>query len=116
MARQIDPEVLAGFVAEAKGYLPQIIQGIEAFRADSSCLEALEEAYRHVHTISGGAAMVGFSGLSHLAHELELTLEELTLQQLTPKHDTGTLLHEIVGLIENYLGSSCRERQRNWRG
>jgi len=106
MARQIDPEVLAGFVAEAKGYLPQIIQGIEAFRADSSCLEALEEAYRHVHTISGAAAMVGFSGLSHLAHELELTLEELTLQQLTPKHDTGRVLHEIVGLIENYLDSS----------
>ncbi|MFL5243930.1 MAG: Hpt domain-containing protein [Gemmataceae bacterium] len=109
MARQVDPEVLAGFLTEAKGYLPQIIKGIEAYRADSSRLEALEEAYRHIHTISGAAAMMGFSALSNLAHELEVTLEELAIRQFTPNEDTGLLLQQTVHVIANHLDGGLQE-------
>src|SRR2546421_7371839 len=109
MARQVDPEVLAGFLTEAKGYLPQIIKGIEAYRADCSRLEALEEAYRHIHTISGAAAMMGFSALSSLAHELEVTLEELALQQFTPNEGTGLLLQQTVHVIANHLDGGLHE-------
>jgi chemosensory pili system protein ChpA (sensor histidine kinase/response regulator) len=77
MARQADPEVLAGFLEEARGYLPQIRQGIEAYRADPAQLESLREAYRQAHIIKGAAAMVGLADLSHIAFHLEAALDDV---------------------------------------
>ena len=51
MTRPVDPEVLSGFLEEARAYLPGIRHGIDAFRADPAQAEALAEAHRQAHNI-----------------------------------------------------------------
>jgi chemosensory pili system protein ChpA (sensor histidine kinase/response regulator) len=103
MTRKVDPEVLAGFVEEARSYLPAIHAGIDRFRSEPSSPEALEAAYRHVHTIKGAASMVGLSGLSHAAYRLEEALEDASAGKLPLSDDTGPLFQRSVVLLETYL-------------
>ena len=44
MAHTIDREVLTGFLEEARGYLPHILEGVAEFQADPSRLEVGEIA------------------------------------------------------------------------
>ena len=78
MARKVDREILIGFIEEAKSYLPAIAEGIDAFKADAAEMGGLEVAHRHVHTIKGASSMVGLTGLSHIAYQLEESLEEIS--------------------------------------
>src|SRR5262249_45037499 len=103
MIRQVKPEVLAGFIDEAKGYLPHIQQALEAFRADKSRRDVLEDVYRPVHTIRGAAAMVGLSSLSHVAHQLELALDELALGQFALHEEFALLLNQVIGSFPKFL-------------
>jgi chemosensory pili system protein ChpA (sensor histidine kinase/response regulator) len=104
MPRKVDPEVLAGFIEEARGYLPKIREGIEAFHARPGQGDTLEEAHRHAHTIKGAGSMVGLNGLSTMANQLEEALEELMTSDRLPDIDeTVGLLRQIVNQIELYL-------------
>ncbi|HMF12857.1 MAG TPA: Hpt domain-containing protein, partial [Gemmataceae bacterium] len=102
MARQVDREVILGFVAEARDYLPLVLQGIERY-SPALPAEGLEEAHRLVHTIKGSASMVGLSSLSHVAFKLEGALEELASGALTPATDAGPILRQLLGLVEAFV-------------
>src|SRR5262249_11467917 len=102
MARQVDREVILGFVAEARDYLPLILQGIESY-SPALPAERLEEAHRLVHTIKGSASMVGLSSLSHVAFKLEAALEELASVALTAAHNAGSILRQLLGLVEAFV-------------
>jgi len=114
MAAHIDKEVLLGFIEEAKSYLPVIRQGLATFQADSTRVEALEEAHRHAHTIKGAASMVGLAGLSHIAYFVEETLEAIGAGQLDMNEETvawlGQTLIYIEVYLENILDGSVEER------
>ena len=103
MVKKIDPEILMGFIEEAKSYLPTILDCIETFKHDPDQLDALEEAHRLFHSIKGAASMVGLSALSHVAYFAEEALEEIAAGQLefTPEATTVFLL--TVSQIESYL-------------
>src|SRR5947209_2291890 len=104
MARKVDPEVLAGFLEEAKSYLPRIVQGIQAFENHPSQGETLEEAHRHAHTIKGASSMVGLTGLSNMANHLEEALELLmTADRLPRPAEAAELLRQIVAQVGVYL-------------
>jgi chemosensory pili system protein ChpA (sensor histidine kinase/response regulator) len=103
MTREVDPEVLAGFIEEARSYLPQILEGIEGYRADPTRTEVLEEAHRHAHSIKGASSMVGLSGLSHIADQLEQALEEVAAGQLGLSDEVATLFLRTLTQIESYL-------------
>ncbi len=75
VAVDLPPEITASFVAEARGYLPAILAGLQA--VDDA--ERLEEAYRFAHTIKSSAAMMGHVDLSQVAELLEGDLEALLL-------------------------------------
>src|SRR5215813_8765363 len=100
MARKVDREVLIGFIAEARGYLPQIVEGINRFRGAPDQVEAIEEAFRHAHCIKGASSMVGLSGLSHIAYHLEQALEDISLGQLPMTEEAVALLLRTVSWIE----------------
>jgi chemosensory pili system protein ChpA (sensor histidine kinase/response regulator) len=103
MQRQVDREVLLGFVEEAKSYLTTIRQGIQAWRDRPEERDALAEAHRHVHTIKGASSMVGFNPLSHMAYQLEETLEEIMAGAIPAHEATFSFLHHGVDLIEKCL-------------
>ena len=103
MSRPIDAELLLGFLEEARGYLPGVRGGLAAFRADPASPDALVEAHRYVHTIKGAAAMVGMSGLSHIAYEFETAIDLLMEGKLDADPATFAVLDRATSHVENYL-------------
>ena len=77
MNQLFDQEVVVDFISEAKGYLPEILQGIEQFAATPQYRSVLKEAHRFAHIIKGAASMLGFNEISNLSYQLEVTLELL---------------------------------------
>ncbi|HWQ35024.1 MAG TPA: response regulator [Blastocatellia bacterium] len=103
MDRMFDPDVIAGFIQEANGYLPDILENIEDYLKNRSSVEKLEEAYRYTHTIRGAASMLGFAELSEVAGRLEAIMLELGGGQLTISRDTALKLRQEAVHLANQL-------------
>ncbi len=101
---ELPPEISASFVAEARGYLPVILEGLAAPFSQ----ERLAEAYRLAHTIRSSAAMLGFTGLSQLAELLEGDLEDLQAG-LPAAPSTLAQLQRSVGRIGRLLDAVAGE-------
>jgi len=107
--RKIDKEILIGFLEEAMGYLPAIRQSIEDYIADHSRSDVIQDAHRLAHTIKGAASMVGFTDLSHVAHSIEETLEEIADSCQPMSEETATLLLTTLDEIESKLNELSHE-------
>ncbi len=103
MTAPIDRDLLAGFVAEVRGYLPRIREGIDAWRRGAPADEALEEAHRFTHSIKGAAAMIGLGVLSQIANLLEEALEEAAGGGVASGGEAAAALGAGVAGIESYL-------------
>ncbi|MGB1252639.1 MAG: response regulator [Candidatus Promineifilaceae bacterium] len=99
----VSREVLLGFVEEAGSYLPEILDGIKAFRKSSDNVDGLETAYRHAHTIKGAAAMIGESALSHIAYYLEEMLEDVAGSEIELNDDAMRYVRSTISHVELYL-------------
>jgi len=60
-----------GFLAQVSRSLSEIEANLNRLEQEPADSEALEEAFRHAHSISVSAAMKGFPGLSQMAHAME---------------------------------------------
>jgi chemosensory pili system protein ChpA (sensor histidine kinase/response regulator) len=110
MNRSIDPEILSGFLDEAYGYLPAIRTGLAQFQSLPENSEPLVEVHRYLHTIKGAASMVGLTGLSHIAYQVEEAVEEVTRGSLTADLATFDALESGVAAIETYLNGIRNDR------
>ncbi|MCA9169291.1 MAG: Hpt domain-containing protein [Planctomycetales bacterium] len=77
MAKNIAPEVIRGFVAEAGPQLESIQNLVQRFQADRSQHDVIQDARRAAHRIKGESSMIGLSEFSHLAYSLENLLDQL---------------------------------------
>lgn len=111
--RNVDREVLVGFIEEARGYLPLILDHLQAALQQPGDVDPLCEAYRHAHCIKGASSMVGLTGLSHMAYELEIGLEEVTLGKRPLDEMAAALFHQTVGQLEAYLNDAAEGRDEN---
>ena len=91
----IDPELLAGFLVEANGYLSPLQAALGANDA-----EQLVEAHRLAHTIAGAANMGGLPSISAPASRLEQMLEPNT--PLTPDQldEAARLVDELTHQLQ----------------
>ena len=103
MSSKVDQEVLAGFIEEAKGYLPIVARDLKNLRLNPALAAEHEEAHRHVHTIKGASSMVGLSGLSHIAFQLEDALDDVARGKIVLDDDALALMLRTVDLIDAYL-------------
>ena len=106
MNHHLDQEVVVGFISEAKGYLPEIMLGLESFAADATQLSALKEAFRYAHIIKGAASMLGFLPISELAYQLEVSLEMLCDEQLPLSEELLEDLCQNVSDLADLLDQS----------
>lgn len=103
MPVHLDEKMLTGFVREAQSYVPEIQDGIVHYFQDQTQRQGLEDAARHVHTIKGAAAMVGFATLSQLAAALEELLDEVVEGQRSLDAAHATWFQATVTQLEQYL-------------
>lgn len=90
MTKDKELEIQMQFLEEATDYL-NILEGILLGIDSSNCmeLEKINAAMRAAHSIKGGAAMMGFSVLSDLAHRLEDAFKVLKNQKNSLEIDTN---------------------------
>lgn len=107
MSRPIDPEILAGFLAEVRGYLPRIARSLAAARESASAgpsePQAFAEPYRLMHSIKGASSMIGLAGLSHMAFYAEQALDELQLGERALDEPLAALLGTMLDRIDACL-------------
>ncbi len=59
------------FIEEAKEHLQTIESGLLDLQTIMGNAESVNEVFRAAHSIKGGAAMLGFSSIQHVAHNFE---------------------------------------------
>lgn len=112
MARPIDPEILVGFLAEVRGYLPRIASVLAAARDTSPDLPSepriFAEPYRLMHSIKGASSMIGLAGLSHVAFYAEQVLDELQMGERSLDEPLSALLGTMLDRIDACLAGIGR--------
>lgn len=64
-------QITGYFIEEAKEHLQTIESGLLNLQTLMGDAEAVNEIFRAAHSIKGGAAMLGFSSIQHVAHNFE---------------------------------------------
>src|SRR6478609_5658938 len=93
------------FIEDALDLLNELDEGLLQLEANPQASAPLEQVFRTMHTIKGGANMFGFENIGELAHHLE-TLYDLVRQGKTQVNDglisitlDGT--HPLVFIIQD---------------
>src|SRR5579885_943179 len=105
--------ILDSFLDEVGSYLPEIEANLNRLEQVPDDSEALEEAYRRTHTISGSASMMDFPGLSQVAHAMEDVLGDALDEVLRLDGEAISLLRRSLerarALLETIKGGSTDE-------
>ena len=92
-------------------FFEESADGIEQLEGGLLTLErgfdaaVVDDVFRAAHSIKGGAATFGFSGVTELAHEMESLLEQIRAGTLAPAPDLMALLLEGVDALRATLGA-----------
>lgn len=76
-----DPDILEVFLEEADELIVSSNKYLQLFLNNISDIVALQALQRDLHTIKGGARMVGANGVADLAHQMETVYEELAIRR-----------------------------------
>src|SRR5262245_22321228 len=88
------------FVAEAREHIGQ---AAELASAESSSEAGLSELFRHVHSVKGMAASMGFDAMSSLAHDAESLMEILRQGRIGPPTRTRHILCDALACLERMV-------------
>src|SRR4030042_1586546 len=95
-------EILSEFVVESREHLADIenqLLAIEARGADVD-VDLVNQVFRAVHSIKGGAGFLGLTTLAQLAHEMETVLNRVRNRDLVPDSSvTNVLLRAADALV-----------------
>lgn len=98
-----DPDILNIFLEEAKELVDSSSTHLQAFRSNTNDIASLQALQRELHTIKGGARMVGAEGVANLAHEMETIYEELGSRRKPATRMVGNLLATCHDWLANAL-------------
>lgn len=105
MSYEKEQEIRRQFLDEAKTYLITLADSVHGTAGHRADIQRMNAALRAAHSLKGGAAMMGFTCLSDLAHRLEDNLKVLKVESsLTIDSELEHLLSRavqgLVGVVE----------------
>jgi two-component system, chemotaxis family, sensor histidine kinase and response regulator PixL len=103
MSQDQEWEIRLQFLEEAQEYLNTIESGLLGLSSEGINAQRMDGVLRAAHSVKGGAAMMGFSQLSELAHRLEDSFKVLKIRRSS--------LHVDPELESLLLAASDRLRQ-----
>ncbi len=103
----------ASFFSHAFEVLEQLGSEILRIENDPEDMESLKNIQRHVHTLKGDSASMGFASLSEAAHRLEDILHMLREKRLCMDRSIGDILLSFVDAATQILTDSKEEK---WSG
>ncbi len=90
------------FLDESDDDLESLSQALLRLESDPHDADSLNEAFRLLHTHKGSAGLMGFEGISQLAHELENRFDQYRSQQGTLDRDRITVLLRCVDFLKTF--------------
>jgi chemosensory pili system protein ChpA (sensor histidine kinase/response regulator) len=106
MSQPLDPEVLRGFLEEARSYVPGMQRCLEALKHVPSDGVATEELFRLAHSLSGASRVIGIPELGDVAHGLEQLLEPALSADMALDAGVCELLETGVAQISAVLSAA----------
>ncbi len=113
MSSSVDSNTIAGFHAEARGYLPGLAECLRKLSEAQAETAALGEMHRLVHLIRGASSVVGLSQLTQLSEGLETYVDELADGIVQWDDETLGILEEAVEGIRMNLEDEPAARWRS---
>ena len=100
------------FVSDAKDIVDRLYADLQQLRAVRSQgrqrRELASRIFRHVHTLKGTAASMGFQSVGEIAHEFESVLDGVRLGRVAIDDSSLNLLESATDLIAEELASASR--------
>ncbi len=101
--KNTDPELLAGFIEEAREHLEAFSDGLMEMEKGSRDPDVINSVFRGVHTIKGCARTLGCLDIGRLTHVGENVLDAIRANKLDPTPDTLEVLFETSDLLVSLL-------------
>ena len=98
-----DPEILQGFVAEARSYLADLGILLERAAAGNGDGGAFQEGYRLLHCMRGAASMLDLGDVARAAGEGETLLESVAAGARRFDGEASSRLRETIDAVEGFL-------------
>lgn len=105
-----DPDLLNVYLEEARELIDSSSEHLQEFRTNNSDLGALQALQRELHTIKGGARMVGAEGVATLAHEMETIYEELGSR----RKPATRMISNLLASCHDWLASAVFVLENNY--
>ncbi len=101
MAGSLDKSgIIEFFLVEAGEHLQNLNTGLLALEKDPANREVIDELFRAAHTLKGSAAMMGFQGISDVAHKAEDMLGLFRSGSIPISRDTLNFLFDSVDAVK----------------
>jgi two-component system chemotaxis sensor kinase CheA len=114
----VDP-TRAQFVSDAKDIVDRLYADLQQLRAvrlqGRQRRELASRIFRHVHTLKGTAASMGFQSVGEVAHEVESVLDGVRLGRVAIDDGSLNLLESATDLIADELACTSRSDQTKTR-
>lgn len=88
--------IIEFFLVEAGEHIQSLNKGLLSLEKDPSDGAMIDELFRAAHTLKGSAAMMGFQGISDVAHTAEDMLAQFRSGSLPIRKDTLNFLFDSV--------------------
>lgn len=100
--------IMGYFIEEAKDHLNTIEQGLLNLQGTLDDSEMVNEVFRAAHSVKGGAAMLGLSGIQHASHQLE---DYFKILKETPGIRADQKLETLLLQVSDTLSSLLEQLQ-----
>jgi len=91
------------FVAEAREHIVAAAELASTVDERNEQTESLRELFRHVHSVKGMAASMGFGAMSALAHDAESLMDLVRQGRLAPKPPARRVLCDALACLDRMV-------------
>ena len=111
MAGSLDKSsIIEFFLIEAGEHLQNLNKGLLSLEQSPSDMDLIDELFRAAHTLKGSAAMMGFQGVSDVAHTAEDMLGHFRSNTLPICKETLNFLFDSVDAVKLMVDSVAANR------
>ncbi|AEH50777.1 chemotaxis protein CheA [Pseudothermotoga thermarum] len=101
----VNEQYLSVFIAESKEYIQTLNDSLLALEKDPNNMEAVNEAFRALHTLKGMAGTMGFDRMSKFCHVVEQFLDKVRNKKVALTSDYLDGLFASIDILDKMLNS-----------
>ncbi|BCD68406.1 chemotaxis protein CheA [Nitratiruptor sp. YY09-18] len=98
-------EILEEFIQEAEEILENLDQELIELENDPTNKDLLNQIFRGIHTLKGGAGFLGLESIINLAHVIESIFDKLRNDQMQLDSNKMDIILEGIDILKNSLRS-----------